>query len=162
MILGDQPTLALIRGPACSGKSTFVQEIILVEHPNAVICSTDSFFIQHGSYVFDKHRLKDYHRLNLERCKDAMDAGAPLIIIDNTNILPWEMCPYVCASIEKSYALKLISLPALDLKTLLNRNLERKNTGKFIPPEIIKHHVETYDETLQVDELKQWCLSNQD
>ncbi len=160
MNLSDQPTLVLIRGPACSGKSTLVQEIVL-EHPNAVICSTDSFFIQHGTYVFDKNRLKEYHQLNLKRCLDAMDARAPFIVIDNTNILPWEMCPYVCASIEKKYALKLISMPALNLQTLLDRNLERKNTGKFIPMEIIKHHVETYDESMNVDELKEWCLSNQ-
>lgn len=160
MNLGDQPTLVIIRGPACSGKSTLVQEIIL-EHPKAVVCSTDSFFFQHGTYVFDKNRLKEYHQLNLERCVDAMNAEAALIIIDNTNILPWEMCPYVCASVEKKYVLKLISLPALNLQTLLERNLERKNTGKFIPPEIIQHHVETYDESIEVNELKRWCMSTQ-
>ena len=160
MNLIDQPTLVIVRGPACSGKSTLVQEIV-IDHPNAVICSTDSFFHQKGTYVFDNSRLKEYHQLNLKRCLDAMDARTPFIVIDNTNILPWEMCPYVCASIEKKYALKLISMPALSLQMLLDRNLERKNIGKFIPPEVIKHHVETYDELIGVDELKQWCLSNQ-
>ena len=99
--------------------------------------------------------------LNLKRCLEAMDAGAPLIVIDNTNILPWEMCPYVSASIEKHYALEIISMPTLDLQTLLGRNVKRKNTGKFIPSEIIQLHVETYDESIDVDELKRWCLSNQ-
>jgi len=156
----DQPTIVLIRGPSCSGKSSLVQEIVL-EHPNAVVCSTDSYFDINGTYVFDKNRLKEYHQLNLKRCLDAMDAGAPLIVIDNTNILPWEMCPYVSASIEKHYALEIISMPTLDLQTLLDRNVKRKNTGKFIPSEIIQLHVETYDESIDVEELKRWCLSNQ-
>jgi hypothetical protein len=71
------------------------------------------------------------------------------------------MCPYVSACIEKHYALEIISMPTLDIQTLLDRNVKRKNTGKFIPPEIIQHHVETYDESIDVEELKRCCLSNQ-
>ena len=98
-----QKTLVLLRGSPGSGKSTEAKNLQnMVE--DACIFETDEFFMREdGVYVYDKSKLAEYHRLNQQRAKKAMDEGRRVIIISNTNICLWEMREYVCHATLRGY-----------------------------------------------------------
>ncbi|TNN86586.1 NEDD4-binding protein 2-like 2 [Liparis tanakae] len=94
--------LILMRGLPGSGKSTLARER-LSAHPNGLILSTDDYFGYRDGYRYDPDNLGAAHEWNLNRARDAMQAGRSPIIIDNTNVQAWEMKPYVKMAMEKGY-----------------------------------------------------------
>lgn len=86
--------LIIMQGVPGSGKSTRAKELKEELGDNAVICSTDDYFMVNGEYCFRPIGLSDYHSLNLERAKDLMNEGKT-VIVDNTNIEAWECRRYV-------------------------------------------------------------------
>uniref|UniRef100_A0A8C7E704 NEDD4-binding protein 2-like 1 n=1 Tax=Naja naja TaxID=35670 RepID=A0A8C7E704_NAJNA len=96
-------SLYLLRGLPGSGKSTLARQLKR-EFPNAVIFSTDEYFItEDGTYEFNPDCLGDAHKWNQERAGKAMKKGKSPIIIDNTNIHAWEMKPYAIMALENRY-----------------------------------------------------------
>ncbi|XP_026564735.1 NEDD4-binding protein 2-like 1 isoform X2 [Pseudonaja textilis] len=96
-------SLYLLRGLPGSGKSTLARQL-KHEFPNAVIFSTDEYFItEDGTYEFNPDCLGDAHKWNQERARKAMKKGKSPIIIDNTNIHAWEMKPYAIMALENRY-----------------------------------------------------------
>ncbi|KGL96032.1 NEDD4-binding protein 2-like 1, partial [Charadrius vociferus] len=57
------------------------------DYPNAVVLSTDDFFMENGVYMFEPDLLEDAHKWNQKRAHKAMKNGKSPVIIDNTNIL---------------------------------------------------------------------------
>jgi predicted kinase len=87
-------TLYILQGVPGSGKSTLGRELVKAL-PNAVIYSTDDFHHDgDGEYRFKADKLPEFHRLNLERSKEALDRGLT-VIVDNTNVRRWECREYV-------------------------------------------------------------------
>ena len=83
-----------MQGLPGSGKSTRAKELKDEIGENAVICSTDDYFMVGGVYKFNPDMLRAYHGLNLERAKDLLNEGKT-VIVDNTNIETWECSRYV-------------------------------------------------------------------
>ncbi|MEK9731142.1 MAG: AAA family ATPase [Candidatus Poseidoniales archaeon] len=154
----EQPalTLLLLRGPSCSGKSSFIEHELRHIAPKSVY-STDDFFLIDGEYIFDKNRLPQYHEMNVRRCLTSMESLEPFIIIDNTHLQIWEMCPYVQAALKHGYHIQIQSMPKLPLEILLKRNLERGKTGKFIPPEVLGHHHSIYNDEIALEDIIKFC-----
>lgn len=97
----NEKTLVLMRGLPWTGKSYTAAEMLKQfreDHGDdvGVILSTDEYFYvvnkpeQPEEYSFDPQQLGRAHQWNLERAKREIDTGNPLVIIDNTNTLPWE------------------------------------------------------------------------
>lgn len=86
-------TLILLRGLPGSGKSTLAQT--LRQLSGAVVCSVDEYFTDaDGNYTF--HHL-DNHKAYAAcqaKARAAMEAQCPLVIIDHTHTMEWEMEPY--------------------------------------------------------------------
>lgn len=82
--------LIIIRGLPGSGKTTIAKSV-----PNAVICEADSYMIDSftGNYRFDPNKLRDCHRLCLERARQALEAKRT-VVVSNTSIRLWELEPY--------------------------------------------------------------------
>lgn len=80
------------QGVPGSGKSTRAQQ--LASQHKAVVCSTDTFFMRQGTYVFEKERLSEYHKRNLQRASALLDEGRN-VVVDNTNVQRWEAREYV-------------------------------------------------------------------
>lgn len=82
--------LIIIRGLPGSGKTTIAKSV-----PNAVICEADSYMIDRftGNYRFDPNKLRDCHRLCLERARQALEAKRT-VVVSNTSIRLWELEPY--------------------------------------------------------------------
>ncbi len=104
------PTLVIMQGIPGSGKSTLAEK--LAANIQAVICSTDSYHIDHdGVYRFKAERSREFHAANQEKVKQLLFRGYN-VIVDNTNICNWEAKPYVAAAVEAEYAVVFIRCEA--------------------------------------------------
>ena len=86
-------TLLILRGIPGAGKSTLAET--LQQTARAIVCSVDEYFTdEQGNYVF--HHL-DNHKAYAacqERARGAMEAQEPLVVLDHTNTMEWEMEPF--------------------------------------------------------------------
>lgn len=80
----------IMRGVPGSGKSHFVRQ----NFADAVVLSTDYWFMVDGVYVFDRSKLGEYHNETLQGFVTALMTGYSQIVVDNTNIKVWEIAPY--------------------------------------------------------------------
>lgn len=99
-------TLYVMQGASGSGKST-ISEMICRSLPKCVICSTDDLFWEGTKYNFRFEKLAEYHAINLERTKVALDDGYD-VIVDNTNIMRWQCRKYVEYAVSKGIAVVFI------------------------------------------------------
>lgn len=110
------PKLAIIlRGLPGSGKSHWVEHFLGTQGLAAAIrakqygyFSTDSFFMNEGSYQFDASKLSQFHQLNLAGFIRALAQGEPLVICDNTNVCHWEYGAYYEAAKALGYQVKVL------------------------------------------------------
>ena len=171
----------LLRGVPGSGKST-KSNAILSENgidisnifiKNQHILSTDDFFIVNGKYKFDPRKLVQYHEANKMRTEEQMKKGISPLLIDNTNIMPWEMKNYV--ELADKYGYETIILnpedfsnennPLVITKKVINKNLilKRANdrrydkSGKNIPDNILKRSIDNLNNYMNVtiDQIRQ-------
>ena len=96
--------LFIIRGLACSGKTTLAH----ILSANSKYCFTtlsadDYFYDEAGGYYFDRTKLGLAHASCQERCLDAMESQEPNIIIHNTFSTQWEAAPYLNSAREFGY-----------------------------------------------------------
>lgn len=133
--------LILMRGVTGSGKSTRAREL-QEQNPGARILSTDDLFVEDVEYRFDPNKLAHNHKANQERCRLAMLERAELIIIDNTNIMPWEMRPYHLLAQEHGYETTILEIPPPPLEELLRRHESR--TDKRVPRETLERMLERW------------------
>ncbi len=85
--------LILMRGLPGSGKSTEAAKIA-ESLGDAVVYSTDEFFMKNGVYTFQRKFLGDAHHWNQMRFQKSVEEGFPNIIIDNTNVTVSELRNY--------------------------------------------------------------------
>lgn len=69
----------------------------------ACVFSTDDRFDEFNGGMFDPALLPRMHQLNLAACIQAMHAGRPLVVCDNTNVEAWEFAAYVAAALALGY-----------------------------------------------------------
>lgn len=138
----ENKTLHIMRGVSGSGKSTFIKNNIpdpkvihstddVIENDIAPIITSKTgiegykALFQHMLYINHYGPLKKAHRLNQENAKKSMDSGVENVVIDNTNLDPWESKPYVEYGLEKGYNIKIHTIPPgnLTAKELADRNV---------------------------------------
>eukprot|EP00877_Chromochloris_zofingiensis_P012217 jgi/Chrzof1/7249/Cz02g16140.t1 len=110
----------IMRGLPGSGKSTRTAQVVadikattslaregsVADSTDSLVAthSTDSYFIDScGQYVFDRNMLQTNHQRNFEAFQQSLAAGTPYIIVDNTNIQPWQFEKYVTAAFRAGY-----------------------------------------------------------
>lgn len=101
--------LVIMRGVPGSGKSFSAQRIKIDAEDHgttATIHSTDEKFMVDGNYRFDREKLSEYHRQNLNETIDSMMMGVDVVIVDNTNIRVQHFMPYVEAAKALRYTVK--------------------------------------------------------
>ncbi|GAP75127.1 MULTISPECIES: ATP-binding protein [Pseudoalteromonas] len=123
----------ILRGLPGSGKTHYAQsladDLVAGDASQYFICSTDDFFVQDGHYQFDKHKLPEYHNLNLARYIKALAEGIPLVIVDNTNIKKWEFIAYIEAAHALGYQVKEVIVGEVKDKAMQHLYAQR-NTHK--------------------------------
>jgi len=93
-----------MRGFPGSGKSDLVKD--LIRGREAAIHSTDDYHLVDGKYIFNKDKIVDYHRQNLEAFQASCKEGIEVVVCDNTNIIKKHYKPYVKAA--KKYGYKVV------------------------------------------------------
>lgn len=98
----------ILIGVPGSGKSTLAEK--LARKYDAVICSTDSYFIDKETkeYKFDFKLLGRNHNFNLRRAAAMMEQSVS-VIIDNTNIKVRDIRPYVENAADCGYQIIFVS-----------------------------------------------------
>jgi hypothetical protein len=107
--------LIIMRGIPGSGKSTKAKSLV----GGGVIHSTDDVISSNGDYnkffndmiaSNDFSMLSKAHAKNLENAISSMESGITPVIIDNTNIRPFEPKSYVQKALELGYDDKNIKI----------------------------------------------------
>lgn len=70
---------------------------------DAIILSTDNYFMKDGKYCFDPKMLGQYHMQTQWNVRDAMNKGVACVILDNTNLKAEFIKPYI--ELAKTYGL---------------------------------------------------------
>lgn len=120
----------ICRGLPGSGKSTLARALAADLASRGIeftVCSSDDHFIdpESGLYRFCLALLPDAHAACQRKCRDAMAAGAHVVMIDNTNVTARECRNYVEFALEHRYEVVFLepSTPwAFDLDELACRN----------------------------------------
>lgn len=103
----------VMRGLPGSGKSTIVSKLKEVYGENDlndfVICSADQYFLQNdGSYKFDSTNLKEAHLYCQNKARESVNNRTSTVVIDNTNVMKWEMQPYLRMAHKGGYVVILV------------------------------------------------------
>jgi hypothetical protein len=83
--------------------------------------------MRNGRYVFDVPMLGEYHRRNLAAFKESLAKGIDLVVVDNTNLHPWETEPYTVAARAAGYRIILMNF--------MPREFEKHMESQKITPE---------------------------
>src|SRR5690348_4941196 len=103
-----------MRGTPGSGKSTYTRDILKV--PNYLVYSADNFFVDpvFGTYDFDSKKIGEAHGWCFRKfVEDITNSNSVMnydMVVDNTNIEPWEIAPYAQAALAYGYELEIITL----------------------------------------------------
>jgi len=99
----------IMRGISGAGKSTYIKNN-LSNLPDSIICSADNFFMKDGKYEFDISLQKESHKFCLQEFITAIQSGKENVICDNTNVVVWQLSPYVCIAEAFGYEVEIIEI----------------------------------------------------
>ncbi|SPP76392.1 NEDD4-binding protein 2 [Drosophila guanche] len=152
-----QRVMIIMRGPPGSGKSTLAESLLrqcrLLEHNDVLdfVYSTDDYFKSRRGYEYNPTQLPTAHEWNKERVRQKASLGWSPIIVDNTNIMVWEMQPYVQIAVQHGYVLELLEPQTSWSKSA--SKLAQKNIHQ-VPRENIQRMLERYEKTSVPDLIK--------
>ncbi len=98
--------LIFIRGFPGSGKSTLAEK--LAKEKNAVIRTTDDFFMIGGEYRWTGKFISPAHKWNQSMVAHDMFLGRECIIVPNTGIKAWEYLAYCELAADNDYEVVLL------------------------------------------------------
>jgi predicted kinase len=125
--------LIIMRGIPGSGKSTLASQLV----GEGKIHSTDTLIDELGDYLefWDKmieaedfSPLKKLHNQNIKNTRRSMLEGVSIVIVDNTNLRPSEIKPYVRFALEQGYADENIILQNVGTGGQTPKVLAERNT----------------------------------
>jgi predicted kinase len=98
--------MIIMRGVSGAGKSTRARQLA---GPTGLVLSTDDFFGSGEDYVknYKAERLPEAHQSNQKQAEEALSKGITPIIIDNTNLMPYEAKPYVLLAQKYGYEVRI-------------------------------------------------------
>ena len=123
-------TVLINRAVPGSGKTSFTRRISSAVEQlglSVAVHSTDDFFMVDGRYEFDIEKLGAYHRRNLGNFRASLEKSVDLVIVDNTDIAPWECEPYTQLARAAGYRIVIFNF--------LPRELEKHLAAQQVTPE---------------------------
>jgi len=124
-VVHHRPQVIVMSGIPGSGKSTLareMQQVLSKTQDDCLIVSADSFFMKEGTYVYDRTRLGAAHASCFADYLHALQERTPVVIVDNTNLKPTDIAPYMLAAAAMGYQSVIIEVHC-DPKIAVSRNL---------------------------------------
>nr|XP_022905574.1 NEDD4-binding protein 2 isoform X1 [Onthophagus taurus] len=141
--------IVLMRGLPGSGKTHLANEIFRasnIKYPaEQFILSTDDYFKQGGGYNYDVKKLETAHDWNQQRCHKLMCKGFSPVIIDNTNLVAWEMKVYCLMAVEYGYIIEILE-PNTDWAC--DPSILAKKNKHNVPKDKIIKMLNKYDQSI--------------
>jgi len=106
----------VLRGLPGSGKSTVAHKL------GGTVVSADDLFETPEGYRFDPGRIGEAHNACFRAFIEAVQAGEPLVVVDNTNTMVAEMAPYMLAAGAYGYEAKVLEVQ-VPVEVALERNV---------------------------------------
>ena len=125
--------IRFMHGLPGSGKTKLAQKMRLEE--GAVVYNNDDLLTVHGVYKWDEDRALFAHWATQQLVADSMRQGVPLLVLDNTNLLPYHVSPYVRLAKYYGYQYTIIDVDTPWCQDITE--LERKNTH-FVPGSVLE------------------------
>jgi predicted ABC-type ATPase len=159
----DKPTVFILRGIPGAGKSTIEQMIYSRTTGPYNDCSADSYFIQAGTYNFDRSMIGLAHQSCLRRFISCVQGYWPplyngvwniikysCIFLDNTNTTISEFSHYVKIADAYGYKTVIVTLN-ISVETSLKRNVHQ------VPEKTIRGMYQRLNDTDNVLKLNRFC-----
>lgn len=132
-----------MRGVSGSGKSTVARQLAAGE-VGAIIVSADSYFETPEGYKWESGKLSEAHGHCFRLFMAAVNAGAELVVVDNTNRSSLEIAPYMMAAQAFGYEAAIVEVHC-DPQEAAARNVHnvpvesvekmaRRMEGEHLPP----------------------------
>lgn len=121
----------ILRGLPGSGKSTFTSQL----GSDVISCSADHFFERSGTYVFDSNLLFLAHKTCRNKFETAVRAGAPTVVVDNTNIKFKDWKNYLTFALENGYYVTIVEMQERNIDVMMARgkhNVPRSTYEKML------------------------------
>jgi len=121
----------IMRGISGSGKSTYIKN----NFPEAIVCSTDHYFINDdGEYIYKQNDIGLAHRVCFKKFLEYTRLGYDdsEIVVDNTNVVIWQLSPYYFAAEIYGYDVEIIEIhitAELAAKRTLHNRTEKDLKG---------------------------------
>ena len=131
-------TVFIMQGAAAAGKSTIVEALEYtfgIDH-QVVVVSADNYWRQSGEYNFDIKKLGEAHQWAQRLFSLHLDAGADIIIVDNTNTTQKEAQPYINMANNAMYEIRVIRVDC-SVSTCLYYN-EKRPENRRVPRHIVE------------------------
>jgi predicted kinase len=100
-------SVVLIRGLPGAGKTSLAKVLSGGVYP---VFSIDSYFTRDGVYKFKHDENHLAYRHCQEQTAEAMRSGTPMIFVDNTFTLEWEMEPYFALAGRYGYRVFVVTV----------------------------------------------------
>jgi len=159
-------TVIIMRGLPWTGKSTRAKE--LAGEEGLIFCTDDYFYTEvepdkPEEYSWAAKYLPQAHKWNLLRFQDAVHWEKPLLIVDNTNVVPSEPKAYVEYAHINGYDIRIeepTSPQWLELKPLLYNKKANRQALKEWSEKLAEGSKETHGVPPWVIERRMWKWCN--
>lgn len=105
----------------------------------AAIHSTDEYFMVDGVYKYNPSKIGLYHGKNYKAFRESVDAGIPLVIVDNTNTIEAEYAKYRNYAEDGGCWVTYVVLPHPSLSECVERNKHN------VPADVIKKMISRFE-----------------
>ena len=134
-----------------SGKTTFsnrIREAVIGAGLTIAVHSTDAYYtnsITH-TYDFDIEKLPEFHLKNLEEFKESLAKDVDVVVVDNTNLRPWETEPYTDAARSAGYRIVFLNFAprALEKHLAAQQVTPERPDAHQVPREVLLRFIEFY------------------
>ena len=116
--------LYVMRGISGSGKTTYVEKVLVKKHPRLAHISQDHFWIDaYGDYKIDTARMGEAVNWAFHKFLNALESDIPAIVVDNVNACFWHYSLYVRLAKQNGFEVQVIQMPTISKEVALKRNV---------------------------------------
>jgi predicted kinase len=157
--------LIIMRGVSGAGKSTRARQLA---GPTGMVLSTDDFFGTGEDYAknYQIEKLPEAHQSNIQKAEEALSKGITPVVIDNTNLMPYEAKPYVLLAQKFGYEVKIEEPQSDHWNRVLDLHKQREALAQELaarnlhgaPPDRVSQMISQYS-PYSVDDCSQFQSS---